>query len=61
MPPEAFIICPKCGHEYNIHKRVYDRGPAFRMFCPMCNAEFPRSEGRISGASFPLPGGGSEA
>ncbi len=56
MPPEVYIVCPRCGHEYNIHKRVYDRGAEFTMFCPLCNAEFPRREARIAGANVPLDG-----
>jgi uncharacterized Zn finger protein len=60
MPPEVYIVCPKCGHEYNIHKRVYDRGPDFLMFCPLCNAVFPRREAQIAGANVPLGGPGEE-
>jgi hypothetical protein len=60
MAPEAFLVCPECGHEYNIHKRVYDLGPDFTMFCPLCNAEFPLRQARVSGANFPL-GAGAES
>jgi hypothetical protein len=61
MPPEVYIVCPKCEHEYNIHKRVYDRGPNFAMFCPLCNAEFPRQEARIAGANVPIDSGGDKS
>ena len=54
MPPEAFLICPECGHEYNVHQRVYDLGPEGTMFCPLCNAEFPRKKARLAGATFPV-------
>ncbi|MDE3074915.1 MAG: hypothetical protein KGJ86_05755 [Chloroflexota bacterium] len=60
MPPELYVLCPKCGHEYNVHQHVFDRGPEAKMFCPMCMAEFPRREAKLA-ASGPQAAGGSES
>lgn len=54
MAPEFYIVCPRCGHEYNVHKALYDKGPEFEMYCPLCMHRYPRREGKISSANFPL-------
>lgn len=54
MAPEFYIICPKCGHKYNVHKMIYDKGPDFLMYCPMCMSRWPRKEGKIESANFSL-------
>jgi len=54
MPPEFDIECPQCGHRYNVHKMIYDRGESFLMFCPLCLHRFERREGKITGANFPI-------
>lgn len=61
MAPELYITCPKCGHTYNVHRMVYDEGPEFLMFCPNCMARFPRREGKIVSANFPLQASGQGA
>ncbi|MBI4317167.1 MAG: hypothetical protein HY675_01645 [Chloroflexi bacterium] len=52
MAPIFYVECPHCGHVYNVHKMVWDQGEEFLMYCPMCMARFPRSEGRIVSTNF---------
>lgn len=54
MPPEFYIVCPSCGHKYNVHKMIYDQGEDFLMFCPMCMKRYKRKEGEVAGANFDL-------
>jgi len=54
MAQEFYIVCPQCGHKYNVHKMIYDEGPDFLMFCPACMHRYPRKEGKIESASFHL-------
>jgi uncharacterized Zn finger protein len=54
MAQEFYMKCPACGHEYNVHKMVYDMGEDFLNLCPLCNKKFPRKEGKIVSANFPI-------
>lgn len=54
MALEFYVKCPDCGHNYNVQKKLYDLGPDFPLYCPMCLAEFPRRQGRIVSANFPV-------
>ena len=56
MAQEFYIECPKCKHVYNVHKMIYDKGPGFLMYCPNCMNRFPRKEGNIRSANFPIHG-----
>lgn len=59
MALEAYIQCPKCGHIYNIHKQLFDKGEEFLMYCPMCMAQFPRRDSKIISTNF--ASGGKQA
>ncbi len=54
MTQEFIVVCPKCNHKYNVHKMVYDQGSDFKMLCPLCMYRYPRKEGKIETANFPL-------
>jgi len=54
MAEEFYVECPKCHHVYNVHKLIYEKGPAFSMYCPSCTYRFERKKGKIISANFPL-------
>jgi uncharacterized Zn-finger protein len=54
MAQEFYIKCPFCSHVYNAGKMIYDRGEDFMQFCPMCMKKYPRKEGEIVSANFPV-------
>ena len=54
MAPEFYIECPNCKHVYNVHKMIYDMGEDFLMKCPLCLHRYPRKQGRIISANFPI-------
>ena len=54
MAQEFYIECPNCKHVYNVDKMIYDGGPNFLMYCPVCLHRYPRKEGNIKTANFQL-------
>lgn len=54
MAPFVRMQCPKCGTVFDVTKMVYDEGPAVLVYCPLCTARWPRQEGKVLEANFPL-------
>ncbi len=54
MPLIFEIECPKCQTRYQVTKMIWDEGPQALMYCPVCMNRFPRKDGKIISANFPV-------
>jgi uncharacterized protein (DUF2225 family) len=58
MAPFLRIQCPRCNTVFEVTKMLYDEGPESLIYCPLCMTRWPRREGKVIAANFPL---GTEA
>ena len=54
MPLIFEIECPKCKTHYQVTKMIWDEGAEALMYCPVCMNRFPRKDGKIISANFPV-------